>query len=71
MYVGCVVFKHALRKVEKNLLLWEKGMILDKYSKLPSRLQLVGKSTFNCLVGLKETHMVKLVHGLKAHEILL
>jgi len=31
----------------------------------------VGKSTFNCLVGLKESHMVKLAHGLKAHEILL
>jgi hypothetical protein len=29
------------------------------------------KSTFNCLVGLKESHMVKLAHGLKAHEILL
>jgi hypothetical protein len=46
-------------------------MILDRYIKLTSRPQLVKKSTFNCLVGLKETHMVKLVHGLKAHEILL
>jgi hypothetical protein len=36
------------------LLLWEQGKILDKYGKLPSRPQLVGKSTFNCLVGLKE-----------------
>ncbi len=41
-------------------------MILDRYIKLTSRPQLVKKSTFNCLVGLKETHMVKL-----AHEILL
>jgi hypothetical protein len=31
----------------------------------------MGKSTFNCLVELKESHMVKLAHGLKAHEILL
>ncbi len=30
----------------------------------------MGKSTFNFLVGL-EFHMVKLVHGLKAHKILL
>jgi hypothetical protein len=28
----------------------------------------MGKLAFNCLVGLKEFHMVKLVHGLKAHE---
>jgi len=53
------------------LLLWEQGKILDKYGKLPSRPQLVGKSTFNYLVGLKEFHMVKLAHGLKAHEIFL
>jgi hypothetical protein len=44
---------------------------LDEYDKLPTRPQLVKKSTFNCLVGLKETHMVKLTHGLKVHEILL
>jgi hypothetical protein len=31
----------------------------------------MGKLKFNCLVGLEEFHMVKLVHGLKAHEILL
>jgi hypothetical protein len=31
----------------------------------------MGKSTFNYLVGLKESHMVKLGHGLKAHKILL
>jgi len=31
----------------------------------------VGKLAFNCLVGLKEFHMVKFAHGLKAHEILL
>ncbi len=53
------------------LLLWEQGKILDEYGKLPSRPQLVGKSTFNCFVGLKESHMMKLAHGLKAHEILL
>jgi hypothetical protein len=56
----------------KNILLpWEHEKILDEYGKLPSRPQHVEKSTFNCLVGLKETHMVKLAHGLKAHEILL
>jgi hypothetical protein len=43
----------------------------DEYDKLLSRPQLVGKLTFNYLVGLKEFHMVKLVFGLKAHEILL
>jgi hypothetical protein len=53
------------------LLLWEHVKILDGYDKLPSRPQPVGKSTFNCLVGLQEIHMVKLTHGLKAHEILL
>lgn len=31
----------------------------------------MGKSTFNFLVGLKESHMVKLTRGLKVHEILL
>jgi hypothetical protein len=41
------------------------------YNKLFARPQPVKKSAFNCLVGLKETHMVKLTHGLKAHEILL
>jgi hypothetical protein len=51
--------------------LWERGKILDKYDKLFSRPQLVGKLTFNYLMGLKESHMVKLVHGLKVHEILL
>jgi hypothetical protein len=53
------------------LLLWEQGQILDGYNKLPSRPRLVVKSTFNCLVGFKEFHMVKLAHGLKAHKILL
>jgi hypothetical protein len=53
------------------LILWEQGKVLDVYNKLPSRLQHVGKSAFNFLVGLKETHMVKLALGLKAHEILL
>jgi hypothetical protein len=53
------------------LLLWEQGKILDKYDKLLSRPQPMGKLTFNFLAGLKESHMVKLVHGLKAHEILL
>jgi hypothetical protein len=47
------------------------GKILDGYGKLPSRPHLVGKSTFNCLVGVKESHMVKLAHGLKVHGILL
>jgi thymidine kinase len=42
---------------------------LDGYSKLLSRPQLVGKLTFNCLVGLKESHMVQFVHGLKVHEM--
>jgi hypothetical protein len=31
----------------------------------------IRNSTFNYLVELKESHMVKLAHGLKAHEILL
>jgi hypothetical protein len=31
----------------------------------------MGKSAYNYLVGFKEFHMVKLVHGLEAHEILL
>ncbi len=44
---------------------------MDNYENLPLRPQLMGKSTLNCLVGLKESHMVKLAHGLKAHEILL
>jgi hypothetical protein len=39
--------------------------------KMPSRPQLVEKLAFNCLVGLKEIHIMKLTHGLKAHEILL
>jgi hypothetical protein len=38
------------------LLLWEQGKILDGYGKLNSKPQLVEKSTFNCLVGLKESH---------------
>jgi hypothetical protein len=58
-------------KWKEILLLWEQGKILDGYGKLPSRPQPMGKSTFNRLVGLKEFHMVKFVHGLKAHEILL
>ncbi len=53
------------------LLLWEQSKILDGYAKLHARLQLVEKSAFNCFVGLKEICMVKLVHGLKVHEILL
>jgi hypothetical protein len=53
------------------LLLWEQGNFLDEYGKLPSRPQPVGKSAFNCLVGLKEFYMVKLAHGSKAHKILL
>jgi hypothetical protein len=44
---------------------------MDGYGKLPSKPQHMGKLTFNCLVGLKEFHMVKLTHGLKAHKILL
>ncbi len=44
---------------------------MDGYEKLPVRPQLVGKSAFHCLVGLKESHMVKLAHGLKIYEILL
>jgi len=51
------------------LLLWEQGKILDEYGKLNSKPQLVKKLTFNCLKGLKESHMVKLAHGLKAHKI--
>jgi hypothetical protein len=31
----------------------------------------VGKLAFNCFMGLKESHMVKLAHGLKVHKILL
>ncbi len=53
------------------LLLWEQGKILDGCGKLPSRPQLVGKLAFNCFMGLKESHMVKLAHGLKVHKILL
>ncbi len=53
------------------LLLWEQGKILDGYGKLNSKPQLVKKSTFNCVEGLKESHMVKLAHGLKVHKILL
>jgi len=53
------------------LLLWEQSKILDRYDKLHARLQLIKKSAFNRFVGLKETYMVKLVHGLKVHEILL
>jgi hypothetical protein len=33
--------------------------------------QPVGKSTFDCLMELKEFYMVKLTHGLKVHQILL
>jgi hypothetical protein len=44
---------------------------LDRYGKFPSRPQPVGKSAFNYFANLKETPMVKFVHGLKAHEILL
>jgi hypothetical protein len=39
--------------------------------KLLPRPQLVEKLAFNCLVGLKEIHIMKFTHGLKAHEILL
>jgi hypothetical protein len=54
------------------LLLWVyKGNILDNYGKLPSRPQPMGKLAFNCFMGLKESQMVKLVHGLEAHENLL
>jgi len=53
------------------LLLWGQGKILDGYGKLPSRPQPIGKSSFNCLLGLKETYMVKFTHGLKTHEMLL
>jgi len=37
----------------------------------PMRVHIVEKSAFNCFVGLKETYMVQLAHGLKVHEILL
>ncbi len=47
------------------------GKKLDGYGKLPSKPQLMGKSKFNCLVALKKFHIVKLVHGLKAQEIVL
>jgi hypothetical protein len=50
--------------VKRDFVIVEEGKILDGYKKLPSRPYLVGKSTFNCLVGLKESHMVKLTHGL-------
>jgi len=53
------------------LLLWKHGKILDRYDKLPLKPQPMGKSTFNCLMGLKESHMVKLTNGLKVYEILL
>ncbi len=51
-------------------MLWKQGKISDMYKKLPLKPQHVEKSAFNYLMGLKETHMVKLAHGLKAHEIL-
>jgi hypothetical protein len=57
-------------KWKEILLLWEHGKILDMYYKLPSRPQPMGKSAFNCLMGFKEIHMVKHVHGLKANGIL-
>jgi hypothetical protein len=58
-------------KWKEILLLGEWGKILDGYGKLPSRPQPMGKSTYNYLVGFKEFHMVKPMHGLKAQEILL
>jgi hypothetical protein len=44
---------------------------LDEYNKLPSKPHPIEKSAFNWPMGLKEFHMVKLAHGLKAHIILL
>jgi len=69
MYINYKILSYS--KFKWSLLLWEHGKILDGYKKLPSKPQYVKKSTFNHLVGLKETHMVKFMHGLKAHEILL
>jgi hypothetical protein len=57
--------------VEGDFVVIREGEDFGQVWKLPSRPQLVGKSAFNCLVGLKESHMVKLLHGLKAHGILL
>jgi hypothetical protein len=45
-------------KWKEILLLWDQGKILDGYGKLPSRPQPMGKSTFNCLVGLKGEHFI-------------
>jgi hypothetical protein len=46
-------------------LMREQGKILDGFKKLPLKPQPIKKSTFNCLVGLKESHIQKLVNGLK------
>ncbi len=51
------------------LLMWEQGKILDGFKKLPLKPQPIKKSAFNCLVGLKDSRMQKLVNGLKVHEI--
>jgi hypothetical protein len=45
------------------------GNILDGFKKLPFKPQPIEKPTFNRLVGLKESHMHKLVNDLKVHEI--
>jgi hypothetical protein len=70
MYVNPIAFEHALQRMERNFVAMGTFKDIRWYSKLPSRPQVVGK-TFDYLVGLQEIHMVKLTHGLKAHEILL
>jgi hypothetical protein len=71
-YMSILLLSNLIYEKWKDiLLLWEQGKILDKYGKLLLKPQPVRKSVFNCLVGLKESHMEKLAYGLKVHEILL
>jgi hypothetical protein len=49
--------------------MWEHGMIGDGFGKLPLKPQTMGKFTFNYFVGLKESHMQKLMNDLKSHKI--
>ncbi len=51
---------------------WENGNILDELGKLPMGMVApIGKSTFNYLVGLHESHMATFAQGLLNHKFML
>jgi hypothetical protein len=51
---------------------WENGNTLDELGKLPMGMVApMGKSTFNYLVGLRESQMAMLAQGLLNHKFIL